>query len=175
VAAPVYADGGISSLSAVLGPLLLGIGTGGLVVVALMVPAVQAGIRKNRADKWVVAALSLGVLYVLCSLFFYFGTMHEEWAKFPGFVAVVAFALLCIFFLRHQKRLRVAVLASIGIVTVAMLATPAQFWKGNAFDLVETIFFDNSQDLEGMLLGKNRDNIDSRKTLLQFADGRKIL
>ena len=100
VATPAYADGGISSLGYLLGGLMMLIGTVGLVVVSFMIPAVWSAIKNNRTNKWTIAALSLGTLYVLFGLFFYHVAMHEEWAKFPGLIAVVALALLCIFFLR---------------------------------------------------------------------------
>ncbi|MDH3431850.1 MAG: hypothetical protein OEQ14_17765 [Gammaproteobacteria bacterium] len=168
VATPACADGGISSLGGLLAGLMMLIGMGGLVLLAFMIPVVRTAIRTNRTNNWTVAALSLGTLYVLISFFFYFAAMHEEWAKFPGFVAAVALALLCIFFLRHHKRLRAALLGAIAITTVALLATPAQFWKGNAFDLVEMVYVDNSKGLEAMLG-------DDNQILLHLADGRKIL
>jgi hypothetical protein len=168
VATPAHADGGIASLGGLLAGLMMLIGIGGIALLSFMIPVVRAAIRHNCTNKWTIAALSLGVLYVLFSLSFYFTAMDEEWAKFPGLVAVVVFALLCIFFLRHHKRLRLAILATTTITTVAMLATPAQFWKGNAFDLLETIYVDNSRGLNALLEEKNH-------ILLHLADGRNIL
>lgn len=172
VAARAQADGGISSLGALLAAFLMMIGVGGLVVVSLLLPVVRSAIRNDHTGKWTVAVLTLGVLYVPVSLFFYFAAQQETLAKFPGFIAAVAFALLCAFFLRHHKRSRIIVLTTLGIVTAVLLVVPAQFWKGNAFDLVEITFVDNSDGLQTMDWSDGRD---SKRQLLHMSDGREIL
>lgn len=172
VAAQAQADGGISSLGGLLAAVLILIGVGGLVLVSLLIPAVWSATRNDHTSKWTIAALILGGLYVPFSLFFYVAAQQETLAKFPGFLAAVVLALVCAFLLRHYKWLRIAALASLGIVSAVLLVVPAQFWKGNAFDLVEVIFVDNSEGLQAMDWSDDRD---SKRQLLHMSDGRDIL
>lgn len=170
--AQAQADGGISSLGGLLVAFLIMIGMGGLVLLSFMIPSVWSATRSEDTSKWTITALVLGSVYVPVSLFFYFAAQHETLAKFPGFIAAVVLALLCSFFLRHHKWSRIIVLASVGIVTAVLLVVPAQFWKGNTFDLVGIIFVDNSEGLQTMDWSDDRD---SKRQLLHMSDGRDIL
>lgn len=170
--ASAHAHGGLSSLQGLLILMLLLVGVGGLVVVAFMIPAVRSGIRNGALSKWGIVGFTCGALYVVTGLYFYLLAQEEEWSKFPGLVTVSAIALLLLFFMRHRKRLRTGVLAAIGIMTVALLVTPAQFWKGNTFDLVRTTYVDNSA---GMLAPSVVDRANRKRQILHFENGGNIL
>ena len=172
VAAPAHAHGGLGSLRGLLILLLLLIGVGGLVLVGLMIPAIRAGIRNDALSKWGTAGVVLGGFYAFCGLMFYSTVAEEEWAKFPGLVAAIALTLLLVYVLRDKNRLRTGALIAIGITTVALLVTPAKTWKGNVFDMIETVYVDNSADLlEPVWINKPND----KRHVLNFADGSSIL
>ncbi|MBT8117291.1 MAG: hypothetical protein KJO66_05625, partial [Gammaproteobacteria bacterium] len=172
VAGPACAHGGLSSLGALHAALMMAVGLGGVVLAAFLIAAVRTGIRNDRAGNWAKAGLFLGASYVFVSLSFYLTSPEYEYSKFPGVVGAIVLALLCVFFLRHRKRARALVLATIGIVTAVLVLVPAQFWKGNAFDLVETIFVDNSAGLVVLPWSGDRDSV---RQLLLTEDGREIL
>ncbi len=169
---PAFAHGGLGSLGALHAALMIAIGVGGLVVIAFLVPAVRSGTRNDSVGIWAGIGLFIGIVYVFVTLSLVFTSPEFGYTKFPGIVAAVVLALLCTYFLRHRQQWRNVVLTAIGVVTTVLVLVPAGFWKGNPFDLVETVFVDNSAQLEALSWNGDRD---SMRQLLPTADGREIL
>ena len=169
---PAYADGGLSALGGLLDMLLLFVGVIGLPVVALMISIVSSGRNNGHSNTKTTVILVISWLYVVCALLLYVVAQTREFAKFPALVAVSVVALHLIFSIRDRKWLLNAVLAPMGIATVAMLATPAEIWEDNVFDLVESIFVDNTDGLE---IHAATRTPDSSCNLLILKDGREFL
>lgn len=166
------ADGGISALGAMLDGLLLLIGFVGLPVIAMMLWAVGRRGTRDRIAIGTGIVLALTAMYVLCALFFYLVAMDRPYAKFPGAMAAATAALLLVFAFWHHKAVWFVLVGLLGIPTGMLLVTPASFWKGNAIDVVETVFVDNSAEIGFADLVELPD---SERQLLKLSDGRLIL
>ena len=170
--AQAEAHGGISALGGLQDGLLGLIGLIGIPVALMMMVAAWFR-KKGRRGGWKIAILIvLSCLYALFTVPLYFGLQSNPWAKFPGAMAAIVIAQLCAYFLADRKRISIAALTFVGAITVVMLAIPAEFWKGNAFDLIETIYIDNSDELQAVTVLNEPEH---SRQLLFLADGRKIL
>ena len=172
VTSTAYADGGISSLGALLDMLLLFVGAIGLVIVPMVISAIRARRSTGEVSKASRVFLGIAYLYVLFAVPVYFASQTSEFAKFPGFLAAALISLICVFHIQTQKKLLTAVLAVTAVGTATLLATPASFWKGNAFDMIAVNYVDNTNGLEVIRLVRSRDrNCHS----LPLPDGRIVV